>query len=955
VTGLLDTASIVGAVFDDRYQILREIGRGGCGAVYAALDRKLSREVAVKVVLASAGHPDTALRRLEQEAVAAGSIDHPHVLAIHDAGRYRGVAYVVSELLRGATLRERLQHGPLPLRDALTQGLALARGLAAAHAKGVVHRDLKPENVFLTQDGWLKRLDFGIAKLLEPAGTGTLSAETPPQVQLTRSGAFVGTVGYASPEQIRSAPVDVRSDVFSFGAVFYEMLCGQRAFRRASAAETGYAIVHDEPPPLPDAVPPAARAIAERCLRKNPAERFDSGADVVDAIHSAFADLGYTDPSTTPRPGALRPVRHSLVKGALLGAAVIAAIWLGLRLFHHSPPERLDPFSQRMIRLAAEQTRSKAALAAFEEGEAALRKGKRREATAAYQEALQRDPDFVLAQYRLALSSSGEEPGLSTDALQRALINSSRLPQRERSLLEAMFALTQGRSGEAEAIYRGLVARQDDDPEAWRQLGDTLFHYNPLHGKSALEATTPLSRALLFDPSDTTALMHAIDLELMQRNLPLLRALLDRYLERADPEAAPALPYRWLKAWAAGDAAAQQRVEQQLATSSDLHAQQSAWLRALWVDDRFQAAEQLGAAFAAVAETPRRALWISAQAMIEFGRGRPQVARALLDQSHQLYESPPKAWQTYWTETFDFVQVPPERLAKARREIDSFDVSKVPMLVPCKAYVVGALAVRAGDLAAAEKAAKELDAMPRFDDSSVGTDMALAVRARIAAARGQHKEALALLERQELRVPYRHAGFFFWLPEHRLRADLLTRVGRQAEAAGWHVLAFNNPFNVPLFAPVYTELSRIAEKQGDLKTAREHAARVAALLANCEPDLRHLLDEATARVRRLQPDLQADAGRPRGAEAHHHPLASQIAPERLGGRLRHLGRQPRHALVVARQGLQRGLEARPGLAQRISARQSLRVEVVHVPVGPRPRPRLRRAVREQVERLRANQ
>src|SRR5215467_5204733 len=216
------------------YEILSPLGAGGMGEVYRAKDPRLGREVAIKVLPSSISSDADRLRRFEQEARAAGVLNHPNITAVHDIGSYDGAPYIVTELLVGETLRSRLSTGPLPVRKAIDYGVQIARGLAAAHEKGIVHRDLKPENVFVTRDGRLKILDFGLAKLTQVEGSGSVS-KLP---TATEPGVVLGTVGYMSPEQIKTGPVDARSDIFALGVILYEMLSGQRPFRGDSPGET---------------------------------------------------------------------------------------------------------------------------------------------------------------------------------------------------------------------------------------------------------------------------------------------------------------------------------------------------------------------------------------------------------------------------------------------------------------------------------------------------------------------------------------------------------------------------------------------------------------------------------------------------------------------------------------------------------------------------------------------
>jgi hypothetical protein len=250
--------------------------------VYRARDSRLQRDVAVKIV-GEALHTDVGfLARLEQEARLAGSLNHPNIVSVHDVGSHDGAPYVVTELLQGETLRERLAKGTVPLPSALDWAVQIAKGLAAAHEHGIVHRDLKPENVFLTRSGEIKLLDFGIAKALAalPESRGLLEPTLSPAGSVTSTGVVLGTPGYMSPEQVRGEPVDGRSDIFSAGAILYELLSGQRPFRTGTAVETGYAILHEAPPALPPSVPAPIAQFVHRCLEKDPDQRFQSARDL---------------------------------------------------------------------------------------------------------------------------------------------------------------------------------------------------------------------------------------------------------------------------------------------------------------------------------------------------------------------------------------------------------------------------------------------------------------------------------------------------------------------------------------------------------------------------------------------------------------------------------------------------------------------------------------------------
>ena len=307
-----------------RYRLGRELGRGGMGQVFAAHDDRLGREVAVKLLLGGA-QDEQRLRRFEQEARAAGGINHPNIVTVYDVVATDDGPCIVTELLEGETLRELLARGPLPAEEAVALGRQLAEGLVAAHAKGVVHRDLKPANLFVTGAGFLKILDFGIAKLLEPGGDG-------PQ---TESGALLGTVGYMSPEQVRGEPADERSDLFAAGVILHQMLAGAPPFQAPSRHQIEERILHAQPDALPASVPAELARIVGRCLEKDPARRFPSAAVLAGEITAA---------SSRPAPPAVgdgaRRVRGVKLALALAAIGVVAGLAvIGWKLLDRSAPQ----------------------------------------------------------------------------------------------------------------------------------------------------------------------------------------------------------------------------------------------------------------------------------------------------------------------------------------------------------------------------------------------------------------------------------------------------------------------------------------------------------------------------------------------------------------------------------------------------------------------------------------
>ncbi|HEY2029366.1 MAG TPA: protein kinase, partial [Myxococcales bacterium] len=612
----------------NRYEVERELGRGGMGRVYVAHDRKLGRLVALKLLKQGPGA--VAIERFRREARAVSGLSHPNIVAVHDAGDELGEPYLVQELLSGRTLRRVLSETKLPRREAVELALQCARGLAAAHEKGIVHRDLKPDNLFLTEHGVLKILDFGLAKLMpsdsspgdaEPDDTRSESGDdVEAQPFLTRAGQIIGTVGYMAPEQVRGDKVDLRADIFLFGLVFYELLSGKRAFAGKGALEPSVAIVTKEPEPL-DA-PPKLRALVERCLRKDPAQR-PSAAQVVRELESlasgtargkfgsrAFASAGlalftaalavliwiqWRSRISLPPGGVslavlplnvlgnaaqplrdiiaslmgaslesekVRPINEESILRALSREAgpvddaraetvarefaadafitgtirvadgeltiVITVKKVGEKrpLLEASAsgsagaPDRVvaelcanvskkllgkdsEGREEMLARLARMYSTSSKAELAYLRGEAALRRDDWDGAASEFSSAVAEDPRFALAHYKLgvadSLRNSDEAKKSSTEALEQALANRDRLQPRDLTLVQALQSYLAGRADDAEQRYRKIVAGYPDDLDAQLQLGETLFHFNPLRGRSIVEAQTAFDQMLKFD------------------------------------------------------------------------------------------------------------------------------------------------------------------------------------------------------------------------------------------------------------------------------------------------------------------------------------------------------------------------------------------------------------------------------------------------------------------------
>ncbi|HUQ49291.1 MAG TPA: protein kinase [Terriglobales bacterium] len=331
------------------YEIVSAIGAGGMGEVYKARDTRLDRDVAIKVLPESFAKDTDRLRRFEQEARVISTLNHPNVLAIYDVGKSGDAPYLVAELLEGESLGHRLQSGPLPQRKAIETATQVACGLAAAHEKGIVHRDLKPDNIFLTEDGRVKILDFGLAKNLRPeafsASASMATLDSPQVASPTAEGQVMGTVGYMSPEQVRGQAADHRSDIFSFGAILYEMLSGKRAFKKDSGVETMSAILNEDPPELTETnrnIAPGLERIVRHCLEKKPTQRFQSASDIAFDLETLSSHS-----STSLGAAALKGARFNQKLAVPIAAVLIlAALAVGYFVGRNSKEIKVTRFQQ---------------------------------------------------------------------------------------------------------------------------------------------------------------------------------------------------------------------------------------------------------------------------------------------------------------------------------------------------------------------------------------------------------------------------------------------------------------------------------------------------------------------------------------------------------------------------------------------------------------------------------
>jgi tetratricopeptide (TPR) repeat protein len=964
-----------GAVLGERYVLGALLGKGGMGHVYAARDRKLQREVAVKLMAAQSPDRD-ALRRFSREVLAASALQHPNVVAVFDAGEDAGRPYIVTELLRGSTLRAHLQDGGLEVADALRFARQIASGLAAAHDKGFTHRDLKPENVFITDEGWVKILDFGLVKLNE-----TLHVAPLPEGNSTAVGRTLGTVGYMAPEQVRGQAVDARADIFNFGLVLYEMLSGERAFNGTTSTEMGYAILFDEAKPLPNSVPRWLRLLVERCLAKDREERPSSARELYEALQlpgakkkkakqarhvppivpiallliaAAGAVAALSNPwrklwpwskpqaavvlgvkpagsvAILPFDAHEAPDFASLAEGVsdLLGLdfeggqlhaletasvlkvfgsgntgdvdrAMMAAQHLGARYFvlgrieekkgnlqvlavlhsadsgqavtqalaqgaaadvlsvmrklsdelqglSRSPAD----FKKHLDLLAWHTSASPVALQAWLDGERFLRQIKLRESNDAFGRAVAADTEFALAYYKLGLGTQLLKPLTAEEALERAVRYKDRLKPSQQIVVQGELALQRGLFSEADSKFLDAVARFPGDGETWRALGEYYFHHGPARGHSPQDALEPLQHALTFDPMDTEAISHLSDLALLRGERGTVATLTDRLLPLSDDPFMLAMRLR--SAWAHGDQALHDQTMAEIERQDVGSGKQGLYLAfntLSWLMGSPADQELIARKFG-------HRDGFQLEATIHLLHGQPDAARAVFRKTSAEYPNGDTPFHALWMESLTDFESTPAQIAAARAEAArriaaaSPDADMLPML----RYVSGVLAVRAGDLDAAEKIASELEKMT-LGNSSIPEDLSLALRARILQRQRNYAGALALLEKQKLRIPLRYEMHYdYWKTgEWFLRAAILEALNRPQEALPLYDALIFASFSDPIFGPIaHLHKARIYAAQKDGRHAIEHYEAFTDAWKNCEGAEKPLLDAAEHEVSRLR-------------------------------------------------------------------------------------------------------
>ena len=514
------------------------------------------------------------------------------------------------------------------------------------------------------------------------------------------------------------------------------------------------------------------------------------------------------------------------------------------------------PAAGRLARLGRESTSSPEALQAYLEGEATLRKGNWRDAIDLFRRAEAIDPSFVLAQYRLAVAAAVREPGLSDDALSRALLGMDRLAPQDRDRLRAFAAWRRGKTAEAERLYRALLAEHPEDLDGWLHLGETLFHGNPLRGRPAYESSEAFDKVLSFDPDHGAALDHLLYSAVLQRRRGTLAALADRYLDAAADGRGRSLAVRWLRAWGVGDREARETALRELTfPEAPIDQVQTAFLQALWDPETLPDARVLAGAISARSDPRMAARGFQALAAVEMVSGRLGAARAAIARAVQSMPGPLHRQDALFFETLEFVPVDPARLATARAEASALE-ALTPADAAMRAWLGGMLALKAGKNAEAMRHAEELRQLPNAD-GTLSIDLSLALLAHEAAQRGDLRAAAAHLDAMRLEIPHRQrSGWAPWAPQHLLRAAVLQDQGNDDAALRW-LQSFSVPaaFEPIRLAPATLRVAHLHDRRGDAALAVQHYVRFVELWKDADPELQAEVTLARSRAEALKRDL----------------------------------------------------------------------------------------------------
>jgi serine/threonine-protein kinase len=960
------------AALADRYAIERELGAGGMATVYLGEDVKHRRKVAVKVLraeLAAALGPDRFMREID----VAAQLQHPHILPLYDSGEADGLLYYVMPFIEGESLRERLtSSGRFEVDESLSVFRDVVDALAKAHKSGVVHRDIKPDNILLS-DRHAMVADFGIAKAVSSA-SGAIAQTT--------AGMTLGTPSYMAPEQVAADPnIDHRADIYAAGIVMYEMLTGQLPFSATTPQQLLAAHVTVAPEPIANRrsdLPPAVAAMVMKCLVKDPAARWQTADQLLQAVEEVRRSAPLTGPqggrfrrtgwlaaaivilvgvlglwaivrpgppaSATSRTaiavmpftvvgseqyeylsegivnllstsldgaGGLRSVNaHALLgyvadRGGMtadqadgiaqrFGAGLyvlgdIAEAGNRLRitasLFDRNEPagepfvatvegdanalfelvdqlaarlatERVADAGARLTRIAALTTSSLPAVKSYLEGERAFRAGRNGDAAAAFQQAVSEDSTFALAFYRLSMV---EERLAWAEASQRsaeaAFRHGQRLSARHRQFFEAVLALRRGESSRAEQLFRTIVSTYPDDAEAWYQLGELMFHGNPLGGGSMTAGREPLTNALFYDPGDLNALYHLARISVADGDSVALDTLTRRFVELSPSgERSPEL--RALEAYATGDTATARGIVDELRTSADSYVPIALWSVATFTHSIAGAIEIARVMTAATRPRDVQARGHLYLGLLEMTRGRRQAADAALDEAVRLGD-PEAEEMLAWLRALPILPATPEELRGARSRLaawagaasassprpSAFFSGHNGVHEIVRDYLLGVLSARVGDTDSAGAYAERLDRdVAGTGRAALARQLRNGIRVQTLMAEGRERDVLDMLDSLRIEGWYQLtfvSPLYSGALERFTLAELLRANGRAEEALGWYVgLGENSLAELVFLGPSLLRRAAIHEAEGRDEEAHELAVRFERLWKDADPDLR---------------------------------------------------------------------------------------------------------------------
>jgi len=958
--------------------------------VFLAHDLRHDRKVALKVLrpeLSSALGPERFLREIR----IAAQLHHPHILPLHDSGDASGLLYYVMPYVDGETLQQLLaRSGALPLSDAVPIMREVIDALASAHGKGVVHRDIKPGNILLS-GGHAFVSDFGIAKAVSEA-TG--------RHDLTTAGVALGTPAYMSPEQATGDPtIDHRADIYAVGTLAYEMLAGTPPFHGTTPQQVLAAHVTQQPEPLAQRRSDLPRPLADlvmRCLRKDPALRWQNAADILPLLDAAATSQnGMSSPA--------RPHRSSIRLG-IFGAAAVILAGVGVLLSRVAGPapaagsataiavlpfsvrgsadfdylsegmvnllgtkldgagelrsvdprallgyvEReghqvLDPDRGRVVagrfgadlyilgdvleaggrlrisasiydarrgtgaigegsaegsaeelfdlvdhvaaeilvslrggpgarvaRIAGVTTSSLDAYRAYLEGESAFRTGQFEQALEAFERAIASDTLFALAYYRKSIAAEWlTRTEVMVEAAEKALHYADRLSEHDKRFLEGFNAWRRGHHQAAEEAYRSILGTYPDDVEAWSQLGEVLFHSNPLHGRAQAESGNSFRRVLSYEPEDGASLVHLARTAAAEERLDELDSLAGAFLRLA-PGGDRALEVLALQAFAHGDPRRESQVIERLTDAGDVTLSLAALNAFAWTNQRRSATRLSELMTRPTRSADVRAVGHIWTAYLDAAMGKLGEMRTELAASEAFDAAQALEYQAYLA-TLPFLPYEQQEIAALRDTVMRTDWARIPssgqnpslyfsahynlrqIIYP---YLAGALSIRLGDTAEALRRARQLEQTQGPQDAgSMAQDLALSLRSRVAHAAGRTAEALDLIQRTKLETNYQltlATPFAAQAFERFWRAEMFSEAGQDLEALRWYENSVPISPSEVVFLPIrHLRQGEIYERRGEPEQASRHYTEVLEYWRDADSGFNTMREDVSARVRRL--------------------------------------------------------------------------------------------------------